>query len=224
MVIVDFMKIRAVIFDLDDTLWDVSRFASAARRGAVQAMMRAGLKKYASKKRVWVLLQKIIERFGPNYQHHFDELCRAVVGRVEPKVVAAGIAAYHKQKARMGLFPEIKNVLAKLRKRKIKLYIATDGLAVKQWDKLVRLGLEDAFDRVFVSEEEGVEKEGGLFSRILKKEGLRAQEVLVVGDHYVRDFLAAKKAGIRALLLRRGAKKRAKNTIRNLREVLEYVG
>jgi len=217
------LKIKAVIFDIDNTLWDTKKFAAMARREALRAMMKAGLKKYAGAARAETELEKIISRRGANYHHHFDELCRRVAGRVEPKIVASGVAAYHKEKWKMGPFAEARGVLRALRRRGVRVFAATEGIVMKQWDKLVRLGLADEFEDVFVSEGVGVDKVRGMFAHILRRKGLEAGEVVVVGDAYDRDVAPARKIGMAALLVRRTGRK-TKNVISNLREVLRYVG
>ncbi|MBI2079343.1 HAD hydrolase-like protein, partial [Candidatus Micrarchaeota archaeon] len=84
------------------------------------------------------------------------------------------------------------------------LHIATNGNAVKQWDKLIRLGIALYFENVFVSEEIGEEKGVSFFKKVLKKIKARPEECLIIGDKEEADIAPAKKLGMKTFRLRRG--------------------
>ena len=144
------VAIKAVIFDIDDTLFASTEFAEKARRNAVNAMVEAGLK--ADTRKAYSELSKIIAERGSNYGNHFGELCKKFRHSSDKdKIVAAGIAAYHNTKASILPFPEVPRALLKLRDEGYALYVASEGNSLKQWDKLFRLGVYLMFDEVFVS-------------------------------------------------------------------------
>lgn len=65
---------------------------------------------------------------------------------------------------------------------------------------LVRAGLGGAFDRVFVSSDHGVTKQGGgLFPLVAAALGVEPEEILHVGDRLDGDVAPARRAGWRAL-------------------------
>ncbi|MBL7009301.1 MAG: haloacid dehalogenase, partial [Planctomycetes bacterium] len=66
------MSLRAVFFDIDDTLYSSTRFAWRAREQAVEAMIRAGLR--AGSDRVLVELQELVVEFGSNDYRHYNRL------------------------------------------------------------------------------------------------------------------------------------------------------
>lgn len=69
-----------------------------------------------------------------------------------------------------------------------------------QLEKLRRLGLLSYFEFVVSSEEAGVEKpEAGLFALCARKAGVEPQECLFVGDSLKGDVLGAENAGMHAL-------------------------
>ena len=66
--------VKYILFDIDDTLFPSTEFASLARKNALNAMIGMGLD--ADYETLDTKLKTIIERRGSNYQHHFDDLCR----------------------------------------------------------------------------------------------------------------------------------------------------
>lgn len=71
---------------------------------------------------------------------------------------------------------------------------------------LERCGLLPHFDFTVVSAIEGIKKpDRRIFERAVAAAGVRAADAVHVGDMYVEDILGARKAGIRPLLMDRGA-------------------
>ncbi len=195
-------KIKWVFFDIDNTLFDSRRLAETARKNAVKAMIKAGLK--ANHNSAFKKLMQIVKKYGSNYPGHFDKLVETykVPKEKRAQIIAAGIVEYHNTKFKLlKPFPKAKETLGKLKKKGCKLGVITNGRAVKQWDKLIRLGLADFFEVVVVSEEAKCKKpQPGIFKIALKRAMCRPQEALMIGDK--KEDAAAKKAGMGIILLR----------------------
>ncbi len=81
----------------------------------------------------------------------------------------------------------------------IRTCIVTDLTARVQAKKLMHLGLADHIDYLVSSEEAGVEKpDPRIFKLALKKLGLNASQVIMVGDSPERDIAGAEGLGIKA--------------------------
>ena len=81
----------------------------------------------------------------------------------------------------------------------IRTCIVTDLTARIQAKKLVHLGLAKDIDYLVSSEEAGVEKpDPRIFSLALRKLGLKADQVIMVGDSPERDIAGAEGLGIKA--------------------------
>ncbi|MCX6777870.1 MAG: HAD hydrolase-like protein [Candidatus Micrarchaeota archaeon] len=186
--------ISAIFFDLDNTLFPTNEFAEKARRKAINAMIREGLP--LKKEEAYARLLRIIKKFGSNYGHQFDVLVRGALGKNSARIVAAGIAAYHDSKSEIKTFEGVGGTLTKLRRGGHKLFVVSEGMPVKQWDKLIRLGLKDEFDGVFVTG--SGRKNRKFYESVLEKGGARACESLMVGDRCDRDMEPAKAAGMLA--------------------------
>ena len=65
-------RLRAIFFDIDDTLYSTYEFSEMARDAALEAMIKLGVR--MSKERLRDELEEIVEEFSSNYEHHFDKL------------------------------------------------------------------------------------------------------------------------------------------------------
>jgi len=195
-------KIKWIFFDIDNTLFDSHCLATNARKNAVKAMIKAGLKTRfgpAFKK-----LMQIVKKCGANYSGHFDRLVAfyGVPKEKRARIIAAGIVEYHNTKFRLlKPFPGVKKTLKKLKRIGYKVGIITNGRAVKQWDKLIRLNVSKLFEVIVISEEARAEKPSAKIFRIaLKKAGCKPEEALMIGDR--EEDMAAKKININAIMFK----------------------
>lgn len=194
--------IKNIFFDIDDTLFPSTEFSFLARKNAINAMISMGLKyPYA---RLDSRLRAIIRERGSNYGGHFNELCRQLRVRSPGRYIAAAVAAYHDTKTAIQPFPSVPPTLLRLRQKGYRLYVATNGNPIKQWDKLIRLRIAHHFEDVFVSEEIGSEKGRAFYRSVLKKTRAKAGECIMVGDREDADIKPARAAGIRTVRMLAG--------------------
>jgi putative hydrolase of the HAD superfamily len=103
-------------------------------------------------------LEEIANERGPDDTRHFDTLLERLGLKWNPEVIAAGVVAYRATSSiYLTPFPDTVPTLLKLRDAGYKLGVASKGRAVKQWQKLIQLGLEHMFHPVTISEETGSE-------------------------------------------------------------------
>ncbi len=191
-----------IFFDIDDTLFPSSEFSALARKNALNAMIGIGLDFEYQK--LNDLLLSLIKEKGSNYPKHFNDLCTALDVDEPAKFVAAAVAAYHHTKSSIAPYPEIPRTLLRLKDDGHQIYVATNGASVKQWDKLIRLGLALYFDKVFISEELGASKSPEFYSKILKSLGCEASECVMIGDREDADIVPAKEAGMKTVRILKG--------------------
>ncbi len=205
-------SIKAILFDIDDTLFPSSEFSRLARHNAIRAMIQAGLPTtphYAEK-----VLNQIVESRGSNFGSHFDLLVRRFDCENPSRVVAAGVGAYHNTKSSISPYPETARLLLALRERGYILAAASEGVALKQWDKLIRLGLDPFFHHVFVTSTNTKGKTPTFYRQIARKLHLHPSQILMMGDNPNKDIVPAAEAGMHTgrLLLGKHARERAKAT------------
>jgi putative hydrolase of the HAD superfamily len=189
--------IKAVLFDLDGTLYDRDRVA--------QALFVEQYETFAS-----ALRGLVRERFLSDV-HEMDEHGHGEKDAGYRRLVQAwglepGLAerliehfwsVYDKH---MELSQDTSDTLRELRRRGLKLGIVTNGPSRTQRRKIATLGLADSFDAILVSGEEGVHKpDAELFRRALARCGVAPHEALFVGDHPVADVAGAHEAGLKAV-------------------------
>ncbi|MBU0762172.1 MAG: TIGR02253 family HAD-type hydrolase [Candidatus Altiarchaeota archaeon] len=194
----------AVLFDLDDTLYDSTKQVSLARENAVTKMIEQGL--HCSQKNALAVLDEIASVKGSNYPHHFDDLVEIFGKPFSYDIVASGVIAYHETKRKyMKPFPKLKKTIIQLRKKGYLVGVVSDGIPTKQWEKLIRLGLTDFFDCVVIAEKKSYQKPSPIpFEYAAKNLGVPAGECVVVGDRVDKDILGAHNAGMQAIQLLQG--------------------
>jgi len=208
-------ELKALLFDVDDTLFSTTRFARSARRNAVRAMIDAGLR--LDEDVVYRELEEVISEFSSNYEHHYDKLlmrlpAEASEGVNPALIVAAGVVAYHDTKFR-GLVPfdDVRPFLGVLRDAGLRVGVVTHGWTTKQAEKLIRLGLTDFLDpqAIFISDQVGISKPNPkLYLLALRRMGLEPGEAMVVGDNLAGDIAPPAGLGMRTAWARRAARER----------------
>jgi putative hydrolase of the HAD superfamily len=207
-------RLRAVLFDVDDTLYSTTEFAQRARENSVRAMIAAGLA--LPREVVGAELEEVVGEFPSNFDQHYDALLlrlpAGACGEVNPAViVASGVVAYHETKWReLSASADALEVMRRLAERPgLVVGVVTSGVPVKQAEKLVRLGVLGYVDprAVFFAEQMGYSKDNPkLYSQVCRVLGLPPGECMYVGDHPVRDVDSPGTAGMVAVLYRGGGK------------------
>lgn len=193
--------IKAVFFDIDDTLYDTSGFAKLARKAALNVMIDAGLPLDSNE--AYRLLREIIDEYGSNYDKHFNILTKRVFGEEKPLLIALGMITYHNVKfALLRLFPQTTKTLIYLKEQGYHLGVISNGITIKQWEKLIRLDLHHFFAHVITSEEARAEKpDKYIFELAMEKMGCNAINSIMIGNKFSEDIIGALNAGMSAILV-----------------------
>jgi len=197
-------RIKAVFFDIDNTLYDSTLQVEMARRNAIKAMIEAGLE--TDIEDGLKDLKQIVDEYGSNYENHFDVLLEKHGCGGNPRILAAGILAYHNTKsAYLVPFPDTVPTLLTLRQRGYRIGVITEGRSVKQWEKLISLGLQHFFHVVLVSEDVKMQKpDAELFREAARRIGCMPKEAVMVGDRLDKDIAGAKNAGMLTIQVLQG--------------------
>ncbi len=196
---------KAVFFDLDDTLYSSTELSRKARRTAIEHMVSKGLD--MDPDAAYEALMRVVRRYGSNYGHHLDRFFTDELKRPpDYRMISAAVIAYHHTKfVNMRPYPHTVETIIELRTRGHRLGIITDGLPVKQWEKLVRLGLDDFFEVVVVSGDDAIgydKPDPRVFDLALDKIKASAREAVMVGDKLHTDVDGANRAGLTSVWLR----------------------
>lgn len=203
---------RAVLFDLDDTLYDsrhASRMGLAAVREQFPTLRRIPLDDLDSLHQglmdavhVHVLQGTLsLEEARERRFLHLLNACEAQ-GLIPEcanltRIYREGYQA--NRRAMPGAIP-----LLNLLRESVSIGIVTNNIAAEQRAKARHCGLEPLIDEFVISEEVGVTKpDPAIFHFALRRLGVTASEAIMVGDSWSVDVLGAQSAGIRAVWLNR---------------------
>lgn len=222
--------IRAVVFDLDDTLYLEKDFVLSGYRAVAE---------------------KVLADFGVDIEGalraRFEEGRRGDL--FTPALAAAGIAAteeYVRQLVQVYRrhTPQLRPcldtaALEQLRAAGLVLGVLSDGWLPTQENKLAALGLGHYFEAVVFSESLGGQHfwkpAPAPYEECLRRLGLAAGAALYVGDNPGKDFSGARQLGMRSLRIRRpggqhvdreaaSPEDRADGEIRSLLELPKLLG
>ncbi len=189
--------IKAVIFDIDNTLMDFMRMKRASVDAAVDAMLDAGLP--MKKEKMYESIFETYWKEGIEDQNIFDKVLIKEFGTVDYRILAAGIIGYKRAKeGHMTLYPRVKLTLTELMKSGIKMGVVSDAPRLSVWLRIVALGLHHYFEHIVTFEDTGERKPSPKpFKKILGMLEVSPQEAVMVGDWAERDIKGAKALGIR---------------------------
>ncbi|MHA1150288.1 MAG: TIGR02253 family HAD-type hydrolase [Promethearchaeota archaeon] len=208
-------KIRLVGFDLDDCLFDSSGLSEVARIKGIDAMIELGLN--IERKKAIHIINEIVKEYGSNSSKHYNYFIIRLNHLEDTinlsytdqyKYIAAAVMAYHEEKIRsIKLYNDVERTLSKLRQMGIKTAIITDGIPIKQYEKILRLNIHNLIDLVVISDEIGIKKPNPqLFDYCLKKFKIEGPETIYIGDRIDKDIIPALLNNINSVLIHRGGK------------------
>ncbi|MFX1327052.1 MAG: TIGR02253 family HAD-type hydrolase [Promethearchaeota archaeon] len=208
--------IKLVGFDLDDCLFDSTGLSERARIKGLDAMIKLGLK--IDRAKAIQIIKEIVIEYGSNSSKHYNLFLRRLnqtyenIGYISYndryKYIAAAVMAYHEEKINsIKLYDDVEDSLKKMKKLHIKTAIISDGIPIKQYEKILRLKIDKLIDLVVISDEMGIKKPNPeLFSYCLKKFGIQGRETIYIGDRIDKDIVPANINNIHTVYLHRGGK------------------
>lgn len=126
--------------------------------------------------------------------------------------------------ARFEAYADAIETLHKLKALGVKTGIVTNGLKRDYQTILTKTGLKDQFDVVVgVDDCHAAKPDKRIFVHALEKLNVRPEEAVFIGDSHKYDYIGAKRAGLKALLISRNGDITAKaKTIASLTDVLRF--
>lgn len=170
--------IKAVVFDLDDTLIPETEYVKSGFRAISKA--KGDVKLY----------EKLVTLFEENRK---DVYQRAGFSEEECREC---IEIYRNHFPNISLSEETENTLIALKNNGVKLGIITDGRPTGQRNKIKALGLSEFMDYIIVTDELGGEEfrkpHPKAFELMRENLGVEFNEMMYVGDNPKKDFYIGK--------------------------------
>ena len=229
------MKIKAVFFDLDDTLYDhLAPFSRALKRAFPEIPeidTAAAYKKFRSAS----------DQLWSEHMKEPDALEKMRLGRIILAMKGMGHEIceekaryfqelYDSELGTISLFPEAAGILREIRQRGYLTGIISNGPAAHQAAKIDRLGLDEIVPKemIFLPESFGLAKpDPEVFRYVSRQTGLKGDELIYIGDSWENDVAAPLEAGWKAVWFNHRARKRgsgeASAEITELAELLDLL-
>ena len=204
--------LKAVFFDLDDTLCDdAGAWYSCAHRAALDGLTATPGAFDAAllaetflgiSERYWMSMAPVSES-RPLTEVRAAQWREALlqVGVPDDLNLARILADDYgrRRSTEIALFPEVLPVLSALKAQGLCLALITNGVQMTHVDKIAFLGLESEFDHVLIADAVGYFKpDRRIFEYALRLCDCRADEAAMVGDNLKNDVAGAQAVGIRA--------------------------
>ena len=196
------MKFKAVIFDLDDTLYDEFTFVKQGY---------AAVAKYLSAQ-VHVPSDVIVTQMLAYYkQQGREQLFDFIINKYQwSGTVDVLLERYRAQQPSLVLYPDAAATLKQLKDQHVKVGVITDGLNTVQKSKYRSLGLPQWVDQVIFTDDLGPgqhKPSTTSFEMICERLNIAYKASCYVGDNPVKDFLPANQLGMTSVRLARGMHK-----------------
>ena len=197
--------IKAVIFDIDNTLIDFYRMKKISISEAVDAMIDAGLN--ISKTKAYKVIHDLFSDIGMDSHDLYQQFSKKLYGKINHRIIAAAIVT-HKNVLRgfLHTYPGVIKTLIQLRHRGLKLAVVSDAPKLRAYERLYGMRILDFFDVIVTHNDTHRYKPSRRpFQHALKQLKLKPEECIMVGDWIKGDVIGAKKIGMISCLAKYGA-------------------
>lgn len=193
---------KAIFFDLDDTLYDATiYFSSAFKEIAAFLARKFSIPEGVILDTLWTIFRKK----GSLYTRLFDDALISLGLYPDDILLKEIVEVFHEADTKpLLLYEDVREVLQRLFGR-YKLGIITNGNAKMQRRKVRSLELEQLMSIIVYTEEIGAPKPASdVYQYATHALGLRAYESVYVGDNPYVDFVGAKRIGMYTIRVLRG--------------------
>lgn len=189
--------IKAIVFDLDDTLYSEKDFVYGAFEIVSEFIAN---KKNLESKFIFEQMMKTLDAHGRG--KIFDIVCdeNSIDIPIDDLV-----EVYRNAKPKISLFVESLEILKFLKKEGYKTGIITDGISIVQWNKIKQLDIKIYVDNIIVTGDfgDGFSKPNTKsFIEMARLFNVKPCEIIYVGDNPNKDFIGAREIGYKTVQIK----------------------
>ena len=201
-----------VWLDLDDTLWD---FHGNSLESLVELYDHLRLDRFWKSPDDWIdhyhrvnsslwdlYAKGMIKRDTLRHDRFFNPFTEAGMSDEEAEELVPEADRYYLERLglRGRLVPGAKELIDRLRERRFRIGVLSNGFKEVQYNKLRSSGLDNLIDVVVLSDEIDVNKpDTRLFRHAEKRAGIDSSHCIMIGDNTDTDILGALRSGWRAI-------------------------
>ena len=225
-------KIKAIFFDLDDTLVDSRKAEKEAAYIFKKQFSEFDNINKEDFENLWhqiaIEQYKRYDKGEISYKKHRVNRIKSIFSEFNVEkndeealdIFNIYLKEYQKN---WKLFNDAKKILKKM-KRNYKLVLITNGDSVQQREKIRKTKIEKYFSEIIISGEVGITKpKKEIFELACTKIEEQPENCIMIGDSYKLDIQGAQNAGLNAIWVnRRGEEFKEENQIKELKELLNW--
>lgn len=187
--------VKALILDLDDTLYDERDYVLSGFRAVAGEIVR----RFPAVEAEGLYGLMVAELDAHGRGKVFDRALEHAGVAADPQLVQALVETYRDHRPKIVLWPGVADVLADLTRR-YRTAVVTDGLAQMQRRKVEALGVETLVSEVlYCWEHEAPKPDPACYIEALRRLDASPEDAVVIGDNPGHDMAAARAIGARSI-------------------------
>lgn len=222
--------IKAVVFDLDDTL--------IAEKDYIKSGFKVVSKKFSDRYKLneYEVFKNMMMLFEQSTKNVFNRLFENFNIEYSKENILEFIKIYREHMPDIQFFDDVIPTLNELKSKGYKLGIITDGYKETQNKKIEALNCKEIFDEIIITDELGKEfwkPNEKSYKLMVEKLGIEFNEMIYIGDNVTKDFITANKLGIETIhIFRKGGvydgvkcdeSFKAKYKVKNIIQIKSYI-
>lgn len=220
--------IKCLVFDLDDTLYYEKMYVLEAFKNVSKYLANKYNEDFLN---IYNKCIEILEKYGRGKV--FDKLCDYYKFDEDIRLL---VNIYRSSKPKLKLYQECEKIFQFANENKLKLAIITDGCSKVQWTKIKALKLENIIEKIIVTDDYGPgfgKPHEKSYNEVLDYYKLKPSECVYIGDNPNKDFIGAKKLGIKTIRIKHNygdhiydevkLEYEAEFIVRNLLDIKQYL-
>lgn len=192
--------IKAVVFDLDDTLISEKEYVLSGFRTVSKTI---SFRYNLDFEKVY---EKMIVLFNESSQKVFNRILKNFDIEYSKEDIVNLISIYRQHEPKIKFYDDVIPTINKIKKMGIKIGIITDGYKETQRRKIKDLRCEELFDEIIITDEFGREfwkPHERAYRIIAEKLDVKLHEMIYVGDNETKDFVGANRLNINTVKINR---------------------